>query len=90
MLSFFHIHANLTGAFGFLAGGYYNLATAIVSGSTASLSSWEPLQLCRPDQPSPAVGPTAQARDTGRLGEEERADSNLRKSDYLEKERMVL
>jgi hypothetical protein len=36
------IHANLAGAFGFLAGGYYNLATANVFGSTASASSWEP------------------------------------------------
>jgi hypothetical protein len=36
------IHANLTGAFGFLAEGYFNLATAMVFGSTASASSWEP------------------------------------------------
>jgi hypothetical protein len=36
------IHADLTEAFGFLAGGYYNLATAMVLGSTASASSWEP------------------------------------------------
>ncbi len=36
------IHADLNGAFGFLAGGYYNLATAMVFGSTASASSWEP------------------------------------------------
>jgi hypothetical protein len=36
------IHADLTGAFSFLAGGYYNLATAMVFGSTASASSWEP------------------------------------------------
>jgi hypothetical protein len=36
-----HIHANLTGAFGFLAGGYFNLATAIVFGSTASALGWE-------------------------------------------------
>ncbi len=35
-------HADLTGAFGFLAGGYFNLATAMVFGSTASASSWEP------------------------------------------------
>ncbi len=35
------IHADLTGAFGFLAGGYFNLATAMVFGSTASASSWE-------------------------------------------------
>ncbi len=39
-----HIHADLTGAFGFLAGGYFNLATAMVFGSTASASSWEPFQ----------------------------------------------
>ena len=38
------IHANLTGAFGFLAGGYYNLATAMVFGSTASASCWEPFR----------------------------------------------
>jgi hypothetical protein len=36
-----HIHADLTGAFGFLARGYFNLATAMVFGSTASASSWE-------------------------------------------------
>ncbi len=36
------LHADLTGAFGFLAGGYYNLATAMVFESTASASSWEP------------------------------------------------
>jgi hypothetical protein len=30
------------GAFGFLAGGYFNLATAMVYGSTALASSWEP------------------------------------------------
>jgi hypothetical protein len=35
------IHADLTGAFGYLAGGYFNLATAMVFGSTASASSWE-------------------------------------------------
>jgi len=39
------IHANLTGAFGFNAGGYFNLATAMVFGSKASASSWEPF--CR-------------------------------------------
>ncbi len=38
------IHADLTGAFGFLAGGYFNLATTMVFGSTASVSSWEPFQ----------------------------------------------
>ncbi len=36
------IHAGLTGAFGFLARGYFNLATAMVFGSTTSASSWEP------------------------------------------------
>ncbi len=36
------IHPNLTGAFGFMAGGYCNLATAMVFGSTTSASSWEP------------------------------------------------
>jgi hypothetical protein len=36
------IHPNSTGAFGFMAGGYYNLATAMVFGSTTSASSWEP------------------------------------------------
>ena len=34
------IHPELTGAFGFMAGGYYNLATAMVFGSTTSASSW--------------------------------------------------
>jgi hypothetical protein len=38
------IHADLTGAFGFLAGGYFNLATAMVFGSTTSASSWEPFR----------------------------------------------
>jgi hypothetical protein len=38
------IYADLTGAFGFLAGGYFNLATAMVFGSTASKSSWEPFR----------------------------------------------
>jgi hypothetical protein len=37
------IHADLTGAFGFLAGGYFNLTTAMVFGSTTSASSWEPV-----------------------------------------------
>jgi hypothetical protein len=36
------IHADLTGVFDFLSGGYFNLATAMVFGSTASTSSWEP------------------------------------------------
>jgi hypothetical protein len=31
--------------------------------------------------------PFSQARDTGRLGLEEHAESNLRRSDYLEKEK---
>jgi hypothetical protein len=35
------IHANLTGAFGFIAGGYFLLAIAMVFGSIASASSWE-------------------------------------------------
>jgi hypothetical protein len=38
---FARIHADLTGAFGFLAKNLYNLATAMVFGSTASASSWE-------------------------------------------------
>ncbi len=38
------IHTDLTGAFGFLARGYFNLATAMVFGSTASTSSWEPFR----------------------------------------------
>jgi hypothetical protein len=38
------IHADLTGAFGFLVGGYFNLATAMVFGSTTSASSWEPFR----------------------------------------------
>ena len=36
------LHANLSGAFGFNAGGYFNLATAMVLVSKASASSWEP------------------------------------------------
>jgi hypothetical protein len=35
------IHTDLTGAFGFKADKLYNLATAMVFGSTASASSWE-------------------------------------------------
>ncbi len=35
------IHADLTGAFGFIADELYNLATAMVFSSTASASSWE-------------------------------------------------
>ncbi len=38
---FARIHADLTGAFGFLANNLYNLATSMVFGSTASASSWE-------------------------------------------------
>jgi hypothetical protein len=38
------IHPNLTGVFGFMSGGYYNLATAMVFGSTTSASSWESFQ----------------------------------------------
>ncbi len=37
---FARIHADLTGAFGFLANNQYNLATAMVFGSTASAYSW--------------------------------------------------
>ncbi len=35
------IHADLTGAFGFVADKLYNLATAMIFGLTASASSWE-------------------------------------------------
>ncbi len=35
------IHTDLTGAFGFIADRLYNLATAMIFGSTASASSWE-------------------------------------------------
>jgi len=38
------VSPDLTGAFGFLAVGYYFLATAMVFGSTASCSSWEPFR----------------------------------------------
>jgi hypothetical protein len=41
---FARIHPDLTGAFGFLAGGFYHLATAMVFGSTTSASSWEPFR----------------------------------------------
>ncbi len=41
---FGQIHADLFGAFSFLAGGYFNLATAMVFGLTASASSWEPFR----------------------------------------------
>jgi hypothetical protein len=44
MLRFPCIHADLTGAFGFLVWGYFNLATTMVFGSTASASSWEPFR----------------------------------------------
>jgi hypothetical protein len=43
-LCFLQIHPNLTGAFGFMAGDDYNLATAMVFGSTMSASSWEPFR----------------------------------------------
>ncbi len=35
---------DLTGAFGFIADDYYNLAIAMVFGSTMSASSWDPFQ----------------------------------------------
>jgi hypothetical protein len=35
---------DLTGAFGFIADDYYNLATAMLFESTTSASSWEPFQ----------------------------------------------
>jgi hypothetical protein len=35
------IHADLTGAYGFIADKLYNLAMAMVFGLTASASSWE-------------------------------------------------
>jgi len=38
------IHPDLTGAFGFMAGGFYNLATAMVFGSITFTSSWEPFR----------------------------------------------
>jgi hypothetical protein len=38
---FGRIHADLTGDFGFIADNLYNLATAMVFGSTTSASSWE-------------------------------------------------
>jgi hypothetical protein len=38
------IHPDLTGVFGFLADGFYNLATAMVFGSNTSASSWEPFR----------------------------------------------
>jgi len=38
------IHPDLIGAFGFMAGSFYNLATAMVFGSTTSASSWEPFR----------------------------------------------
>ncbi len=37
-----------------------------------------------------AVGPSIQARDTGCSGEEKRANSNLRKCDYLDKEKEIM
>ena len=38
------IHADLAGAFGFIAGGHLFLAIAMVFGSIASASSWEPFR----------------------------------------------
>jgi hypothetical protein len=38
---FGRIHADLNGTFGFIADDLYNLATAMVFGSTTSASSWE-------------------------------------------------
>ena len=38
------VHADLTGAFGFMAEHLYFLATSMVLGSNASTSSWEPLR----------------------------------------------
>ena len=38
------IHADLTGAFGFMAEKMYFLATSMVFGSNASASSWEPFR----------------------------------------------
>ena len=43
-VQFPQIHANLTGVFGFIAGGHFNLAIAMVFGSIASASSWEPFR----------------------------------------------
>ena len=41
---FGRIHADLTGAFGFIADGLYNLAMAMVFGLTTSAFSWEAFQ----------------------------------------------
>ena len=38
------VHADLTGAFGFMVEEFYFLATSMVFGSTASASSWEPFR----------------------------------------------
>ncbi len=38
------IHPDLTGAFGFVVDGYYNLATATVFRSTTSAPCWEPFR----------------------------------------------
>jgi hypothetical protein len=38
------IHPDLMGVFGFVADGYYNLATAMVLGSTTSVPCWEPFR----------------------------------------------
>jgi hypothetical protein len=41
MFQYPRIHSDFTGTFGFIADELYNLATAMVFGSTASVSSWE-------------------------------------------------
>jgi hypothetical protein len=41
---FTQIHADLMGAFGFIANDYYNLATTMVFGFTTSVLSWEPFR----------------------------------------------
>jgi hypothetical protein len=41
---FLRIHADLTGAFGFMAENLFFLATSMVFGSNASASSWEPFR----------------------------------------------
>jgi hypothetical protein len=38
------ISANVMGAFGFMAEGYYFLSTSHIFGSNTSASSWEPLR----------------------------------------------
>jgi hypothetical protein len=41
---FLRIHADVTGAFGFVANNLYFLATSMVFGSNTSASSWEPFR----------------------------------------------